>query len=100
MEIESDYPGGTAAWQRYLQKNLQYPEEAQNNEIQGQVVVKFIVDKEGKVSEVEAISGPNELREEAMRVIRKSGNWTPAVQNGRKVKSYKSQPINFRLESQ
>ena len=100
VEIESDYPGGAAAWQRYLQKNLQYPEEAQNNEIQGQVVVKFIVDKEGKVSEVEAISGPNELREEAMRVIRKSGNWTPAVQNGRKVKSYKSQPINFRLESQ
>jgi periplasmic protein TonB len=100
VEIESDYPGGTAAWQRYLQKNLVYPEEAQNNEIQGQVVVKFIVDKEGKVSEVEAISGPNELRDEAMRVIRKSGSWTPAVQNGRKVKSYKSQPINFRLESQ
>jgi len=100
VEIESDYPGGTAAWQRYLQKNLVYPEEAQNNEVQGQVVVKFIVDKEGKVSDVEAISGPNELREEAMRVIRKSGSWTPAVQNGRKVKSYKSQPINFRLESQ
>src|SRR5450631_1117561 len=100
VEIESDYPGGTAAWQRYLQKNLQYPEEAQNAEVQGQVVVKFIVDKEGKVSDVEAISGPNELREEAMRVIRKSGAWTPAVQNGRKVKSYKSQPINFRLESQ
>ena len=100
VEIESEYPGGMAAWQRYLQKNLQYPEEAQNNEIQGQVVVKFIVDKEGKVSEVEAISGPNELREEAVRVIRKSGNWTPAIQNGRKVKSYKSQPIKFRLESQ
>ena len=97
VEIESDYPGGTAAWQRYLQKNLQYPEEAQNNEVQGQVVVKFIVDKEGKVSDVEAISGPNELREEAMRVIRKSVTGHPAVQNGRKVKSYKSQPINFRL---
>ena len=100
VEIESDYPGGTAAWMRYLQKNLVYPDEAQNNEVQGQVIVKFIVDKEGKVSDVEAISGPNELREEAMRVIRKSGSWIPAVQNGRKVKSYKSQPINFRLESQ
>jgi periplasmic protein TonB len=100
VEIESDYPGGIAAWARYLTKNLQYPEEAQNNEIQGQVVVKFIVDKEGKVSDVEAISGPNELRDEAMRVIKKSGLWTPAIQNGRKVKSYKSQPINFRLESQ
>jgi protein TonB len=100
VEIESDYPGGIAAWQRYLTKNLQYPEEAQNSEVQGQVVVKFIVDKEGKVSDVEAISGPNELRDEAVRVIRKSGSWTPAIQNGRKVKSYKSQPINFRLESQ
>ena len=100
VEIESDYPGGIAAWARYLTKNLQYPEEAQSNEIQGQVVVKFIVDKEGKVSDVEAISGPNELRDEAVRVIRKSGLWTPAIQNGRKVKSYKSQPINFRLESQ
>ena len=100
VEIESDYPGGTAAWQRYLQKNLQYPDEAESNEIQGQVVVQFIVDKEGKVSDVEAISGPNELREEAVRVIKKSGTWTPAVQNGRKVKSYKRQPIVFRLESQ
>ena len=100
VEIESDYPGGPAAWLRYLTKNLNYPEEAQNNEIQGQVVVKFIVDKEGNVSDVEAISGPNELRDEAVRVIKKSGQWNAAVQNGRKVKSYKSQPINFRLESQ
>ncbi len=100
VEIESDYAGGPAAWTRYLQKNLQYPEEAVNGEIQGQVIVKFIVDKEGNVSEVEAISGPNELRDEAVRVIKKSGKWNPATQNGRHVKSYKSQPINFKLESQ
>jgi protein TonB len=100
VEIESEYPGGAAAWARYLNRNLTYPDEAQANEIQGTVVVKFIVDKEGKVSDVEAISGPNELRDEAMRVIKKSGLWTPAVQNGRKVKSYKSQPIVFKLESQ
>ncbi|HEY4965479.1 MAG TPA: TonB family protein [Puia sp.] len=100
VEIESEYPGGPAAWTRYLVRNFQYPDEAQANEIQGTVVVKFIVDKEGKVSDVEAISGPNELRDEAMRVIKKSGSWVPAVQNGRKVKSYKSQPIVFKLESQ
>src|ERR1700712_2307920 len=58
VEIESTYPGGMAAWQRYLQKNLRYPDEAVNNEIQGAVVVKFIVDKEGGVSDVEAVSGP------------------------------------------
>ncbi|HEV3251109.1 MAG TPA: TonB family protein [Puia sp.] len=100
VEIESDYPGGPAAWARYLNKNLHYPDEAVNNEIQGDVVVQFIVDKEGLVSEVEAVSGPNELRDEAVRVIKKSGKWTPAVQNGRQVKSYKKQPIKFRLEAQ
>lgn len=99
VEIESDYPGGQGAWLRYLQKNLQYPQDAIDNEIQGTVTVQFIVDKEGVVSDVEAISGPNELRAEAVRVIKKSGKWEPAVQNGRKVKSYKKQPITFRLES-
>lgn len=99
VEIESEYPGGAAAWQRYLNRNLRYPQEAIDNEVQGAVVVQFIVDKEGNVSDVEAISGPQELRGEAVRVIRKSGKWTPAVQNGRQVKSYKKQPIVFRLES-
>lgn len=100
VEIESEYPGGMAAWQRYLLKTLRYPQEAQDNEIQGTVVVQFIVDKAGAVSNVEAISGPNELRDEAVRVIKKSGQWTPAVQNGRQVKSYKKQPIVFRLETE
>lgn len=98
VEIESEYPGGAAAWMRYLNRNLRYPQEAIDNEVQGVVVVQFIVDKEGMVSNVEAISGPKELRDEAARVIKKSGKWTPAVQNGRQVKSYKKQPIVFRLE--
>jgi protein TonB len=100
VEIESEYPGGAAAWQRYLNRNLRYPQEAIDNEVQGAVVVQFIVDREGNVSDVEAISGPQELRAEAVRVIKKSGKWTPAVQNGRQVKSYKKQPIVFRLESE
>jgi periplasmic protein TonB len=100
VEIESEYPGGAAAWQRYLIKTLRYPQEAQDNEIQGTVVVQFIVDKAGMVSEVQAISGPKELQDEAVRVIKKSGQWTPAVQNGRQVKSYKKQPIQFRLETE
>ena len=99
VEIESQYPGGMPAWQRYLNKNLHYPEEAQNNEIQGAVMVQFIVDRDGNVSDVQAISGPEQggLREEAVRVIRKSGKWTPAIQNGRQVKSYKKQPVTFRM---
>lgn len=100
VEIESEYPGGLAAWQRFLNRSLRYPQEAVDNEIQGPVVVQFIVDREGNVSEVEAVSGPQELRAEAVRVIKKSGKWTPAIQNGRKVKSYKKQPIVFRLSTE
>ena len=102
VEIESEFPGGAAAWLRYMNKNLRYPDDAVNNEIQGTVVVQFIVDKEGNVSDVQAISGPENggLRDEAVRVIKKSGKWTPAVQNGRQVKSYKKQPIVFKLEAQ
>ena len=102
VEIESNFPGGDAMWLRYLNKNLRYPDDAVNNEIQGTVYVQFIVDKEGNVSDVQAISGPDQggLREEAVRVIKKSGHWNPAIQNGRQVKSYKKQPIVFKLESQ
>jgi periplasmic protein TonB len=100
VEIESDYPGGQSAWIRYLNKNFVYPQDAQDNEIQGTVTVQFIVDKEGNVSDVEAVSGPKELQAEAIRVVKKSGRWTPAVQNGRQVKSYKKQPVTFKLEAQ
>jgi protein TonB len=100
VQIESEFPGGPAAWQRFLYKNLNYPQKAQDQGVQGFVTVQFIVDQEGVVSNVEAISGPEELRAEAVRVIRKSGKWTPAVQNGQQVKSYKKQPIGFKLNDE
>ena len=99
VEIEPEYPGGPGAWMRYLNKTFRYPQEAQENEIQGTVVVQFIVDKEGNVSDVEAVSGPKngELRDEACRLIKMSGKWNPAIQTFRIVKAYKRQPITFRL---
>jgi periplasmic protein TonB len=100
VEIESEYPGGMSAWQRFLNRNLRYPQEAMDQNVQGFVMVMFIVDREGNVSNVEAVSGPEELRGEAIRVIRKSGKWTPAIQNGHPVKSYKRQPIGFRLNDE
>lgn len=99
-EIESSFPGGPGAWMRYLNKTFRFPWEAQRDNIQGTVVVQFIVDKDGSVSDVEAISGPTSggLREEAVRVIRKSGVWLPASKDGVPVKSYKKLPITFQLE--
>jgi len=100
VEIPSEYPGGAPAWQRFLNRNLRFSQEAIDNEVEGTVVVQFIVDKDGFVSDVEAISGPMELRPEAVRVIKKSGKWTPAIQNGHHVKTLKNQPIVFRLDKE
>jgi protein TonB len=98
VEIESEFPGGLASWKRFLLKTLNYPDNAIDEEVSGTVLVQFIVDQDGNVSEVEAISGPDLLKDEAIRVIKKSGKWTAAIQNGRKVKSYKRQPLTFRLD--
>jgi protein TonB len=98
IQKESEYPGGIPAWQRYLTRNLRIPQVAIDNGISGTVVVQFVVDKDGNVSNVVALSGPEELRDEAVRVIKKSGKWTPALQNGSHVASYKKQPIVVRIE--
>ena len=100
VEIEAEYPGGAAAWQRFLNGNLRYPQEAIDNEILGSILVQFVVDKEGNVSNVEKVSGPELLGAEAVRVIKKSGKWTPAIRGGRYVKSFKKQPfvICFEVE--
>jgi len=100
VQIESTYPGGMEAWKRFLLKNFHTPEQAISEGISGTVVVQFIVDKEGRVSDVQATSGPEELKAEAIRVIKKSGQWNVAIQNGHKVSSYKKQPIIFQLQDQ
>ena len=100
VEIEANYPGGLEAWRRFLLKNFRYPEQAIAENIAGTVIVQFVVDKEGNVSDVQAISGPEILRQEAVRIIRKSGKWSAGIQNGRKVNSYKKQPIVVQLQEQ
>jgi protein TonB len=99
VEIEASYKGGPAAWQRFLLKNFRTPESADAESGDATVVVSFIVDKEGNVSNVEAVSGPGFLRKEAIRVIRLSKQWDPAIQNGRHVASYKNQPITIHWEN-
>ena len=99
-EISAEYPGGEHAWMRYLIKNFRYPEDAVRKNIQGTVVVQFIVDSTGIVRDVSVISGPDELREESIRLIQKVGIWMPAINNGKKVNSWKRQVFNFKSEGQ
>ena len=99
VEFEPDYAGGEKGWIDYLIKNVHYPKDAIAKKLQGTVVVEFIVDTTGKISDVKAISGPKELQAESIRVVKESGSWTSAMNNGRKVKAYKRQPINYKLSS-
>jgi len=98
VEIESEFPGGQQGWMNFLQQNLTYPRKAVRKEIQGTVVLQFIVCTDGTVCDIEAISGPEELRKAAVEAMKKTPNWIPAVQDGKNVKSYKKQPIVYRLE--
>jgi len=99
IEIESDFPGGVKAWINYLEKNLKYPDRAEKSAIQGTVVIQFIVDTEGHVIDPEIVKSVEySLDQEALRLIEKSPVWSVAIQDGRKVKSYKKQPITFRLQ--
>ena len=100
VEFEAEYPGGREEWAKYLNTHLHYPDKAVDKEIQGDVVVEFIVGSNGVISDVKAISGPELLRAEAVRIIKESGDWTPARNGNLLVKSYKRQPIKYRLEQQ
>ena len=100
VEAESEFHGGTNAWIAFLSRNMEYPKKAVKHKIQGVVVVQFIVEKDGTVSNIEAISGPDELKEAAVELITKSPRWKPAWQNGKFVRSFKKQPIVYRLDPQ
>ena len=98
VEIESEFPGGPHAWLEFLNSHMKYPKKAVKKEIQGTVVLQFIVEKDGSLSSITALTGDPILQEAALKVIKESPKWIPAVQDGRHVRSWKRQPIVFRLQ--
>jgi protein TonB len=96
------FPGGQRAWNKFLLKTLRYPDAGVNERVQGDITVQFIVEADGQLSEIQAMTGPLEggLRKEAERIIRISGKWIPAMVGGKVVRSYKRQLIRFKLSFQ
>jgi len=84
VEVEAEYPGGQHGWTHFLNSNFKYPEEAIAKKIQGTVVVQFIVSADGSLSDIRIIKSPHKLlSDETLRIIKKSGKWVPATQNGK-----------------
>jgi periplasmic protein TonB len=98
-EKESEFPGGIRAWYTYLVHNLIYPDRAISKKIQGQVQIRFIVDTSGNVLDPYIQKSLEySLDQTALKLVKDSGKWIPALKDGIPVKSYKSQPLNFKLE--
>lgn len=99
VDQQPSFPGGTNALNTFIVSNLKYPVFAQEKGIQGRVVVKFIVEKDGSISNVEVDRSVNPgLDNEAMRVVKAMPKWIPGQINGKAVKVECSHPFVFRLQ--
>lgn len=98
-EIMPEFPGGTAALMKYLGTNIKYPTISQEMGSAGRVIVQFVVDKDGSISNPEVVRGVDAyLDKEAIRVISSMPKWRPGVQNGKKVRVKYTVPVVFRLQ--
>jgi protein TonB len=98
LDSYPEFEGGMAAWAKYLQKNLRYPLQAQEEGSQGKVFVSFVIEKDGSISNVTVIRGVvASLDQEALRVIQKSPKWKPGIQNKQLVRVRYNIPISFSL---
>lgn len=102
MIVESmpEFPGGQQAMMKFLADTIKYPVIAQENGIQGRVVCQFVIEKDGRVTDIKVVrsSGDASLDKEAVRVIGIMPRWKPGRQRGRPVRVKYTIPINFRLQ--
>ena len=99
VEQMPQFPGGEAALMKYLQSHINYPPMAAENNVQGKVVVQFVVDKTGKVGEVKVVrSVDKDLDREAVRVCKSLPKFTPGRQNGQAVSVWYTLPVTFKLQ--
>ncbi|MBO7462831.1 MAG: energy transducer TonB [Bacteroidales bacterium] len=98
-EFPPYYPGGELSLRKYIASNVRYPEMAKENDIQGTVYVRFIIDTDGSVTDAEILRGVDPLLDkEAIRVVESLPKWEPGRQGGKAVKVRYSVPIKFALQ--
>ena len=99
VEEMPSFPGGNGALMSYLNSNTKYPVVAQENGVQGRVIISFVVERDGSISDVKvARSVDPSLDREAQRVVKSMPRWTPGKQNGQTVRVKYTVPVVFRLQ--
>jgi protein TonB len=98
IEEKPEFPGGEAEMMKWIASNVKYPEIAKENGVTGKVFIQFVINKDGKVVNVEVLRGVDPyLDKEAVRVVSSMPSWTPGKQRGKTVKVSFQLPINFKL---
>ena len=99
VEQMPKFPGGEAALMKYLQDHVKYPPEAAKNNVQGHVIVQFVVKKDGSIGEVKVVRSLEEnLDKEAIRVVKSLPKFTPGRQDGKAVSVWYTLPVPFKLK--
>ena len=98
VEVMPQFPGGQIAMLQYLMKNIKYPEQAMKEGIQGRITVRFIVEKDGSISDVKPVLSVHPLlNKEAVRVVKSMPKWSPGKHNGKPVRVRFNLPVMFKL---
>ncbi|MDO4161030.1 MAG: energy transducer TonB [Prevotellaceae bacterium] len=98
VERLPEFPGGMVEFMKWLTKNLRYPVLAKQQKIEGKVIVSFIINKDGSITDRKVVKSVSpELDREALRVLRQMPKWKPGEDHGKPCRTYFSIPINFKL---
>lgn len=98
VEVSPTPPGGMRGFYKFIGKSINYPNQARRMGIEGKVYVRFVVDKDGTLTNIEAVKGiGGGCKEEAVRVLKSAPKWQPGKQRGRPVKVRMILPITFKL---
>ena len=99
VEQMPSFPGGPSALMQYLASNIKYPVVAEENGVQGRVIVTFVVEKDGSITGVRVVKSVDpSLDKEAQRVVKSMPKWIPGKQNGSAVRVKYTVPVTFRLQ--
>ena len=99
VEIPPSFPGGQAALLAWIASHVNYPQKAMESRIEGRIIVGFVIECDGSVSQAKIIRSVDPLLDdEAIRVVMGMPKWTPGRQNGKNVRVKYNVPVNFRLQ--
>ena len=100
VEQQPEFKDGMGALMKYLSSNINYPQEAKDKNIQGKSLIRFVVEKDGSITDVEVArsSGNDLLDQESLRVVKSMPKWNPGKQSGRAVRTRFVLPVMFRLQ--